>query len=443
MEFELDRVERLRSMGLDERAQAALRQALPIIEQNIDHAIEAGLRLNQSLPGCSKFYANLDMEAAKRVHRKHWIEEMLAGAISDDVLRHGVEIYETRERAGLDCRYFFTFFNTFLNTLIEDIAPFYRKKPQELVQVVTALNKAFLLELEMSASVFIASGKTFTQKTVKTYADEFERDVLQVVNAVATAADQMSAAATTASSSADQTNRQTAEVITITADTTDNARSVVNAAGELSASVREIGVQVAQSSDMSRLATQEAEKANSTVRGLADSSAKIGDVVKLISDIASQTNLLALNATIEAARAGEAGKGFAVVAGEVKNLANQTARATSEIAEQVSGIQRSAQASVAAMKSVGAAIEQVNSVIGSIAAAVEEQNAATADIARNAAEAAAGTRMVEGNIAEVSAAAATTTGMAEQMEAVAGLLEQDGKGLARHVETFLGTMKAV
>ncbi|OIQ98335.1 methyl-accepting chemotaxis protein 4 [mine drainage metagenome] len=229
----------------------------------------------------------------------------------------------------------------------------------------------------------------------------------------------------------------------LVAQSTGNVQAVAGAAAQLGASTLDISRRVQDTTRITQEAVDGVRTADTTIDGLSTAAQKIGEIVKLITDIAGQTNLLALNATIEAARAGEAGKGFAVVAGEVKNLANQTARATSEIAEQVSGIQRSAQASVAAMKSVGAAIEQVNSVIGSIAAAVEEQNAATADIARNAAEAAAGTRMVEGNIAEVSAAAATTTGMAEQMEAVAGLLEQDGKGLARHVETFLGTMKAV
>ncbi len=229
----------------------------------------------------------------------------------------------------------------------------------------------------------------------------------------------------------------------LVAQSTGNVQAVPGAAAQLGASTLDISRRVQDTTRITQEAVDGVRTADATIDGLSTAAQKIGEIVSLITDIAGQTNLLALNATIEAARAGEAGKGFAVVAGEVKNLANQTARATNEIAEQVSDIQSSTQASVAAMKSVGAAIEQVNSVIGSIAAAVEEQNAATADIARNAAEAAAGTRTVEDNIAEVSAAAATTTGMAERMEAVAGLLEQDGKGLARHVETFLGAMKAV
>src|SRR6185312_15692244 len=133
----------------------------------------------------------------------------------------------------------------------------------------------------------------------------------------------------------------------------------------------------------------------------AKAATRIGDVVELINTIAGQTNLLALNATIEAARAGEAGRGFAVVASEVKALAEQTAKATGEISQQIAGIQNATHESVGAIKEIGDTIGKMSEIASTIAAAVEEQGAATQEISRNVQRAALGTAQVSSNIAEV------------------------------------------
>ncbi len=161
-----------------------------------------------------------------------------------------------------------------------------------------------------------------------------------------------------------------------------------------SVSTSEIGRQVAESARVAHEAVAEAERTSDTVRGLAEAAHRIGEVVKLISDIASQTNLLALNATIEAARAGEAGRGFAVVASEVKSLANQTAKATDDIAAQVRAIQQATREAVNAIGEISATVATSNSISAAIATAIEKQEATTQEIARNVLEAAKGTRGV-------------------------------------------------
>ena len=180
-------------------------------------------------------------------------------------------------------------------------------------------------------------------------------------------------------------------------------QTVASAAEELSASISEIARQVAQSSEIADQAVQDANRTDSIVKTLADGAQKIGDVVGLISTIAGQTNLLALNATIEAARAGDAGKGFAVVASEVKSLANQTAKATEDISQQVAQIQVATKEAVTAIEAISQTIGEVSRIATAIAAAVEEQGAATQEIARNVHEAASGTQQVGTNIAGVSA----------------------------------------
>ena len=208
--------------------------------------------------------------------------------------------------------------------------------------------------------------------------------------------------ATTMNEVVDRASGVATEVADMARTTTDNVETVATKSEELSASGREIGEDVQQSNAIAARAAEEVAGTDGTVRSLDAAAGKISEVVSLINEIAEQTNLLALNATIEAARAGTAGKGFAVVASEVKNLANQTARATEEITQQVGAMQGATRDAVAAISSIGEVITEMNEIAGRVSGAISRQGSATHEIAGTVAEAAAGTRAVSSRMEEVS-----------------------------------------
>ncbi len=273
-------------------------------------------------------------------------------------------------------------------------------------------------------------------------AAEFEAQVRSVVETVSAAATELQANAQVMTATADEASRQTASAAGLSEETSANVTTIATAAEELSQSIAEIARQVAESTKIAGQAVDEAQSTNGTVRGLAEAAQKIGDVVKLISEIASQTNLLALNATIEAARAGEAGKGFAVVASEVKSLAAQTAKATDEIATQVTAIQSATESSVTAISGIDATISRVSEIANSIAAAVEQQGAATQGIARNVNDAARGSSEMSANIAGVAQAAGETGSAAGQVLSAAQQLSGEAEKLRGAVDRFLGEIRA-
>jgi methyl-accepting chemotaxis protein len=280
------------------------------------------------------------------------------------------------------------------------------------------------------------------QVAIERHITSFEGSVGSALDNLASAATDMRSTSESMSATAAQASEQTARVTTAAEQASGNVEAVAAAAEEMATSVSEIGRQVQDSARIAGTAVDQARKTDERISHLSQAATRIGDVVNLITTIAEQTNLLALNATIEAARAGDAGRGFAVVAQEVKQLASQTAKATSEIGAQITGMQNATQDAVVAIKEIVGTIDRVSEIASAIAAAIEQQGAATQEIARNVQQAARGTEQVSSNITGVNHAATDTDRAANHVLASADELRGQADTLRLEVDRFLAGIRA-
>jgi methyl-accepting chemotaxis protein len=280
------------------------------------------------------------------------------------------------------------------------------------------------------------------QHTIEAEVRRFEDGARTALSALTGEAARLDGASTEMAAISTRTSHGMQSVGGAAEETSGSVTGIAAASEQLSGSIVEIGRHVAHATGITGRAVEETRRTDATVRGLAEAAGRIGEVVKLINDIAGRTNLLALNATIEAARAGDAGKGFAVVASEVKSLANQTAKATEDIARQIADVQNVTEETVKAIRLIGTTIDEVNDVANSIASGVEQQGHSTQEIARNVQQAAHRTREMSDTVALVSRDARTADNTARDVKSASASMASETAILRGRVDTFLEAIRA-
>ncbi|MGB0749970.1 MAG: methyl-accepting chemotaxis protein [Magnetospiraceae bacterium] len=338
-----------------------------------------------------------------------------------------------------------------INNLIDHTDAFLRESAASMQSV--SENKYFRRIIETGASgAFRHAGGVINAATgameskvrqFREVADSFETTIQNVVETVASAASELQATSESMETTAAATADRALTVANAAEQTSESVQAVAAAAEQLNASIREISQQVGLSSQATHEAVDAADKTKNDMYALEEASTSIGKVLSLIDDIAAQTNLLALNATVEAARAGEAGKGFAVVAAEVKNLSDQTAKATDQVGSQVTNVQQASTEAVRSIETISKTIDHVNSAASTIAAAVEEQGAATGEIARSVDHASSGTQEVTSHIREVTEAANETGSAAAEVLEAARELARQAERMRGEVSEFLLEIRKV
>ena len=287
-----------------------------------------------------------------------------------------------------------------------------------------------------------AEGRARRQEVMAAEITRFGAEIETTLAELLALSNRMGSASGALTTAADKAADRTAGAAAASGDASAHVRDIASAADELAVSVSEIERQIAQSHTIAAKAVDEAESTNAAVKALNEAAGRIGDVVSLITDIAEQTNLLALNATIEAARAGEAGRGFAIVASEVKALAGQTAKATEDIAAQITGMQKATTRSIGALGAIERTIRDIGAISNTIAAAVTEQGAATQEIARSVEVAARRTTDTAGEVGRVGEATDATRTNAASVKSVAEDLGTVAARVRAQVDQFFATLRA-
>jgi ABC-type transporter Mla subunit MlaD len=438
-----DREIRMRFMRIDTRTGELLREFWKIVEPALPEVLEGFYRHVTREPQLARLIGS-DIPRLKAAQQSHWAR-LFNGRFDHEYMQGVRTIGLIHNKIGLEPRWYIGGYNFVLSQLAALAVRHYRWKPVHLAAVLTALNCAVLLDMDIAISVYqeaMLAERQKHQDKITAAIRDFDGQMKIVLKTVGGSAENLQNAANTLAANAEQSTRQTTTVAAASEEASANVQAVASATEQLTSSVREIGRQVTESTRMTGKAVEQASQSSAGMQGLAEAAQRIGAVVELINSIAGQTNLLALNATIEAARAGDAGRGFAVVASEVKALAEQTAKATDEISQQILAIQTATRQSVGSIEEIGTTIASVNEIATAIAAAVEQQGMATAEIARNIQEAARGTHDVSSNISGVSQAASETGQTATQLLSSANELSQQSEMLRNNVEGFFAMIRA-
>lgn len=438
-----DITDRLRFLRIGNTEREALRSVWKIIEPHLPTVLAGFYTHVGSEP---KLAAKIGSQQGRLIsaqsnHWKHLFSGSFDTAYAESIRRIGL----THHRIDLEPRWYIGGYAYVLSSLTEVIIAANRMRPKRAAEQLRAAQLAVMLDMDLAISVYqdvLIEERQRRGEALSNAISDFSSSVRETLEISAGANRSLGDCATRLQDITTATRNQIVGIEGAAETTATNVQAGAAATEELAASIREISAQSSRTAQIARNATGSAEAVSEAVVGLAERAKEIGDVVQLISDIAGQTNLLALNATIEAARAGEAGRGFAVVAQEVKALAEQTAKATTDISGRVTTIQQATHQNVLKIREIAEVVQEISHISTSMAAAVEEQTSVTADIARMVQGTAENTRSVSNNLGALGETIQSTDHAATEVSGARSRLEEQLGRLGQEIERFLSRTNA-
>lgn len=420
--------------------QGTKRQTGEAVYRRVGNGLDAALE--DAYRAASSDFKGLPPEVLAREHRK--FQQICLGDFSADYFRGQREIVSGISKQTSYVDYFGQVYAAYAAGLVSALIGRRRFGAGVPRAMLLSLMQSVFADVAVVAHTYFetmqAEAAQARVKTLQATASAFEREVAGHITDVSSGAQDMLPAVEQLAQTTRQTQEQAMTASAAAHQATANAQAVASATEELTASIGEIARQVEEAARFSATAAEQAQKTNGMVDALSQASMRIGEVVRLITDIASRTNLLALNATIEAARAGDAGKGFAVVAGEVKALANQTAKATDEIGNQINAMQSETNRTVEAIRSISGVIEEIKQVSARIAAAVEEQGTATQEISRNVEQTAAANEQLSGSVTQIDEAARSADARNREVLEFCRKLTEKSRAMGDVVKDFVANI---
>ncbi|MCB5173575.1 globin-coupled sensor protein [Microvirga lenta] len=435
--------DRLRFFGIDDATCLELQAVWKNIAGSLQGVLERFYSHVREVPHLS---ALIGAQQGRLIpaQARHW-ERLFSGRFDADYVASIRRIGLVHHKIGLEPRWYIGGYAFIMNELVGILSTKHRFSGAVLARKIAAMNKAVMLDMDFAISVYQdalvderqARGRALAG-AIASFSEAVEASL--TISGEASGALSESAVSLDAATSAAST--LASEVASTAEQTALNMQSGAAATEQLAASVREIGQQASRSADVARRALENALRTRGSVVGLAEQAKQIGDVIELIGQIAAQTNLLALNATIEAAHAGEAGKGFAVVAQEVKSLATQTAKATTEIGSRIGAIQDATQKNALEIDEIARIIEELSGIATAIATAVEEQAAVTSEIAMNVQQTTGHTQTVVQRIETLNGSAASAATASQHVFSAKQTLDQQLLRLKEDIDRFLAAARA-
>jgi len=433
---------RLNFAQIDETTISSLKKLWPVIQPALDDVMEGFYAHLKNQPEMALMIGDQQSRLSS-VQKIHW-EKLFTGGF-DQAYRDSInQIGHVHCRIGLEPRWYIAGYRYVLTRLHTYLVRKYRVSSKNLGTVLDHVTSAVMLDMDLAISTYeekLLQERAEQTERLNRAIDLFEQNVHDPLAAVDQGARRVAAEASQLTSVSGSAQEQIGAAETVSRDSNNSVQTVASATEELSSSIQEISKQITGASRIASEAAGGTEKSSHQVASLAGAAQKIGDVVGLIQAIAEQTNLLALNATIEAARAGESGKGFAVVASEVKTLAEQTAKATEEISQQVSEIQSSTDMAAASIQSIADVVKELDEMTSSIAASVEEQGAATQEISHSIQTVANGAQALDENITGVGEAMKSTDRAAGTFLDAAERMTGSANAISTEIRDFFQTLK--